>query len=482
MKTRLLLILLAGFFQLGLVNAQNAEPVKQKPLPKVTGKYDWKPEAPNKPVGDAKGIYRGRVTWAHMPGVAHWNGDWQSLENPWWSDESTDQDGVDKMLGVIISSLTGHNRYQDAWNAIFKYHNRTTGRGNSGYKKGEIVAIKINMNGATRPSRHDEATDTSPQMVYAIVEQLVKYAGVDEKDIVVFDAMRYVYPEILQKVWKDYKDVRFLQGREYGDVQKHPYYGDFTNLELPEWVPAIDYTIGDYDKARNIPKQIKDATYIVNLALLKAHSYPYSNQERGDEGQTGITMIGKSHYGSIQGPAELHAIINTSKEGKPQVYSPMVDMAASPELGAKTVLGILEGLYCARKHNSNPVHFPNVPFYNEVYPYANPEWPSCILGSLDMVALDSVGLDILYSQSKNNQDPENDNRPSILIRENADDYLHEMALTGNNPPSGTVYMQGGKKVESLGVHEHWNNDNDRRYSRNLDPKNGRGIELVYVRL
>jgi hypothetical protein len=31
-------------------------------------------------------------------------------------------------------------------------------------------------------------------------------------------------------------------------------------------------------------------------------------------------------------------------------------------------------------------------------------------------------------------------------------------------------------LKSLGVHEHWNNDSDRQYSRNLGGKDG--IELV----
>jgi hypothetical protein len=48
------------------------------------------------------------------------------------------------------------------------------------------------------------------------------------------------------------------------------------------------------------------------------------------------------------------------------------------------------------------------------------------------------------------------------------------------PPSGTTYQQGGKPVTSLGVHEHWNSDATKQYSRNLDPKNGTGIELIYL--
>jgi hypothetical protein len=58
-----------------------------------------------------------------------------------------------------------------------------------------------------------------------------------------------------------------------------------------------------------------------------------------------------------------------------------------------------------------------------------------------------------------------------------DNYLHEAALAGN-PPSGTVYDPDGDgaRLSSLGVHEHWNNATEKKYSRNLGKSEG--IELV----
>ena len=61
-----------------------------------------------------------------------------------------------------------------------------------------------------------------------------------------------------------------------------------------------------------------------------------------------------------------------------------------------------------------------------------------------------------------------------------DNYLHE-ASQANDPPSGTYYAPNGDSVrlQSLGVHEHWNNSTDREYSRNLGT--GNGIELVKLK-
>ena len=142
---------------------------------------------------------------------------------------------------------------------------------------------------------------------------------------------------------------------------------------------------------------------------------------------------------------------------------------------------MLDGLYCGRKHASFPLHFPNAPFFNRTEPYENTDWPACMLASLDEVALESVGLDLLYAQSQNNTEPGFYNVPRILVRNNASDYLLEMA-DPQHAPSGVKYVQEGKPVESLGVFEHWDSPETMRYSRNLNPKHGQGIEFLFCDL
>jgi gluconolactonase len=92
------------------------------------------------------------------------------------------------------------------------------------------------------------------------------------------------------------------------------------------------------------------------------------------------------------------------------------------------------------------------------------------LASQDPVAIDSVGFDFLHAEYED-----------YPRKAGVDDYLHEAALA-NNPPSGTFYdpdHSGNlKRLPSLGVHEHWNNTKDKKYSRNLGT--GEGIELVAV--
>lgn len=81
------------------------------------------------------------------------------------------------------------------------------------------------------------------------------------------------------------------------------------------------------------------ASYIINFANLKGHSY-------------GITLCGKNHFGSfINGNemrppegANLHQFLTKDEMG---IYSPLVDLMANYELGNKTVLYLLDALICA---------------------------------------------------------------------------------------------------------------------------------------
>jgi uncharacterized protein (DUF362 family) len=443
--------------------------------------YNFVPAPSNKPVGDAKGVYPGRVVWAHNPKATKWQGNWKLDSDQWWLDKNTDQQLVDEMLVETIGKLTGEKKLNKAWKKIFTYYNSTTrGLANTTYKPGETIAIKVNINNTEGPNKTNNYSDVSPQIVLSLVRQLVNDAGVAQSDIVVFDSKRFMHPYMLTKVWSEFKDVRFVQEGAPKEKQPiNPAYGNHQGLEATIWVKELTYSKGSFDKACNIPKQVYDATYLINLAMLKSHSYPYNTMEDGDEGQTGITICGKNHFGSIQGPFELHKAINPKDEAKPNAYSPFVDMAASPNLGGKTILFLVDGLYAGRKWRTYPSHFPNAPFNNTLVPYENQTWPASILASLDGVAMDCVGLDILNAQSKNNINEFGHRR--IMLQTISGDYLLEMAQA-ENPPSGTKYLQNNKPVKSLGVFEHWDSDETRRYSRNIDPKNGKGIELIYSHL
>jgi hypothetical protein len=141
-------------------------------------------------------------------------------------------------------------------------------------------------------------------------------------------------------------------------------------------------------------------------------------------------------------------------------YSPLVDLIGHPHLGGKTLLFMIDALYGVESQNadvSSQSIFQSSPFNNH--------WSSSLFLSQDPVALDSVGADILINE------PAIISQVNILPKDSTyQNYLHEAALA-DNPPSKTDY-----KLASLGVHDHWNNATEKKYSRDLGFSEG--IELI----
>jgi len=85
-----------------------------------------------------------------------------------------------------------------------------------------------------------------------------------------------------------------------------------------------------------------------------------------------------------------------------------------------------------------------------------------------------VGLDFLRGE------PTITANPKVMPpHSTCENFLHEAALA-HNPASDTRYDPDGSgdRLPSLGVHEHWNNPEQRLYSRNLGT--GNGIELLQI--
>ncbi|HPR34012.1 MAG TPA: hypothetical protein PLK12_18055, partial [Prolixibacteraceae bacterium] len=155
------------------------------------------PLGPNLPIGEAKGIFPGRVVWVHNPDATNENCTNQNKNNAYFNDQNTDQDIVDQMVSTGIQQLTGKNTLPEAWDALFRYFNQNHGKGNVGYVPGESIFIKINAvtawSGATPDgefsSRAGIEYDTSPQSILTILRHLINEAGVPQENIFVGDPM-----------------------------------------------------------------------------------------------------------------------------------------------------------------------------------------------------------------------------------------------------------------------------------------------------
>jgi hypothetical protein len=108
----------------------------------------------------------------------------------------------------------------------------------------------------------------------------------------------------------------------------------------------------------------------------------------------------------------------------------------------------------------------------------NTQYPASVFASQDPVAIESVGFDFLYREFPVGNPSGND----FPAYSGVDDFLHQ-AADSLNWAQGVRYdpeNDGTPLPRSMGVHEHWNNATEKKYSRNL--QTGEGIELCAVEL
>ena len=409
---------------------------------------------PLAPLGEGKGIHPGRVVWIHNPAVSDWQG---PGHGHWWEDNHTRQPEVNLMVSQALQKLTGAVTDAEAWDQLFRYVNHARGKGKVGYRPGEKIALKVNWVGMIWREGHvneetysfkdrEDYMNTSPQMILALLQQLVEVVGVKEEDISVGDTLAYLVNEFYDLLHARYPKVCYVdyggrKGRLKARVSTVPFY----------WSCRPTGREPDY-----LPTFIADAYYLINLANLKAHT------------GAGVTLCAKNHYGSLvrwpvqKGYYDMHPSAFSTQTN---IYRAPVDLIGHAHFGGKTVLYLLEGLYSG-KHPIDPVprRWNSAPF--------NGQWTCSLFASQDPVAIDSVGFDFLWNEWSD-----------YPRKAGADDYLHEAALA-SQPPSGTFYdpdhAESTKRLPSLGVHEHWNNADEKRYSRNLGKD--QGIELIGVQL
>lgn len=409
---------------------------------------------PNQPIGVGKGIHPGRVVWVHDPSAARWEG---PGKGHWWEPENTNQEAVDGMMSAAIRQLAGQTSEKKAWDALFKHFNKTHGRGKAGYRKGEKIAIKVNLVGCivggrqVDPNtyelvRQPDYMNTSPQMMVALLRQLVRVAGVNQEDISIGDPLALFPKPYYDYCRRDFPNVRYLD--HAGGNAENP-----RTRVVPSTVPFY-WSARPAGKTQDyVPAPYAEATYFINMANLKAHTL------------AGVTLCAKNHYGSLRRPPEkgyydMHETLARKVPNSGQ-YRALVDLMGHAHTGGKTLLYFIDALYPGvHPSESVPRKFSTAPF--------NGRWASSLFASQDPVAIDSVGFDFLWAEWNDH--------PHIA---GADDYLHEAALA-DQPPSGTFYdpdhATNTKRLASLGVHEHWNNAQDKQYSRNLGKR--AGIELV----
>ena len=241
--------------------------------------------------------------------------------------------------------LTQKNDIKDAWMQIFP-----------DLKTKDTIGLKVNCLNRKCP--------THKEISYAIAQSMIDSFGMNPNNIIIWDRTTSELKKSGYTINKSDKGIRC--------------FGTVENFSIPRWIINKDQDeeggIG-YDKSQ--PINVSDgmtshlskiltrmSTYMINVPVLKDH------------GKAGITLSLKNHYGTIDNPKDCHS----------NYCNPFISkMNASSQIKDKTKLIICDAAFGIYKGG----------------PLGAPQWKNnSILASIDPVALDYSGMQIINAQRK----------------------------------------------------------------------------------
>ena len=273
--------------------------------------------------------------------------------------DSVDGRLVERMLNDSIKELASEADESAAWKRLFV-----------SYKKGETVAVKPNFNDLYKGFKGFVA---SPAVLNAVIGGLVKYVGVPETDIIVYDCTRIIPDEFRERVRFNVRYVEPFGSSFLRKVQYKTLGNDLVKADLSSEV-KMSSDVRDKNGAPircYMPKVVTSAAHIINVPILKSHQF------------TSNSGALKNHYGTVRfsdgksSPEYLHP---------PILDSSIVDLNSHPEIRAKTRLIVMDGLFGRLAKKGGPP---------ERWKAFGGAAPNTLLVSLDPVALDTVALSLL---------------------------------------------------------------------------------------
>jgi len=410
----------------------------------------------NTPIGTAIGYYPGRVVWAYDPTATNQN--CKNVAGDYWF-QNTNIDVVDKMLDDAILSFTNSETVNEGWDKIFRDFNIRHAKGKIGYQTGEKIVIKINeSNTSVTGYNYGSAMDATPEVLYAVLKELIEDVGVNQEDIVAGDPYRCFANPVWNLCHTKYPNVHYIDA-----------YGKY-GREQTIVSPIESLVFSDKQFKSRLPQAYMDAAYMINIPCMKSHS------------SAGITLTAKNHQGSIldsdqtadsQSATFMHYCYPDADHNAMGQYRHLVDYMGHEKLGGNTVLFLVDAIWSGTDWSGAVEKWGMSPF--------NKSYTSSLFISQDGVAIESVCYDFLYSEYSSFK---HYNSGKVLcdfpLWPAVDDYILQAASSVYWPKNFQYDPEGdGTILKSLGVHEHWNNPIDKEYSDNLTGISG-GIDLVSV--
>ncbi len=260
----------------------------------------------NSPIGEPKGVLPGRVVWSHNPNATN-----ENYNGSYFASNNTNADTVEVMVKESILTLTGTSTIDQAWDSLFVYFNKEHGNGAVSYQENEKIFIKCNF--VTAFEQYDAGTGgwTTPQILLAIIGQLVNDLSIPQENIAFGDPMVCVIDKYWEIMHSEFPDVKYIDyygtnGRTLAEkgTQADIFYsdrGDILRDSGGHWQNPPDS--GDPVYSDTLYKIIEDADYMINIATLKAH------------GRAGVTFCAKNHFGSHVREMAAHLHMGLVKPG-----------------------------------------------------------------------------------------------------------------------------------------------------------------------
>lgn len=319
---------------------------------------------------------------------------------------AVNQSVVDAMVQTGLKRLTGATSWADIWGVLFGKVRA------GGYSPGQKIAFKINLNNNSSCDGHGNVIDALPQPLLGVIRGMVA-AGVEPSDIVIYDSIRAIPSYLRNPIIAAYPGVQFVgTGGCPGVIS--PAHGKNASLAVQFHDP------NHYLRVRYLTNVLYDATYVVNVPILKRHT--------GD-GVVPVTLGFKNHFGSLDrivgsGNDDLHQYVSTGGPQYSATYNPLPDIYLNNNICGKTVLTLGDGLFGAFSVADSAAMSWSV--------FSGPA--NGLFFATDPVASDCVMVDFIVAQG-------------LVTKAHAYDYLFYASQVGLGLCEGTRASPGGNPLQ-----------------------------------
>ena len=267
-----------------------------------------------------------------------------------------DRERADRAVAEGICSISGARDLRQAWLAVLQ-----------DYQDGDRIAIKPNFNHLNHGLRY---TITSPQLINAVIKQLVEIVGVPAKNIYVYDLCKKIPADIVRN--SIFYSVQYVERNDQTTLVDKVKTRLFSGLASADRTAPITMRERIVDEQGApvtcyLPKVLTQAEHLINMPLLTNHEFILNSGAL------------KNHFGTVRFsnhnsyPAALHGDV---------LVRSITDINRNSHIQQKTRVVIADGIFGVFDRGEGPGKSPWKTF--------NSAFPERILISKDPVAVDSV--------------------------------------------------------------------------------------------